>query len=82
MVMRTSSSSDASRVHHGDISNVSNDTRGIFLDRRRRSSSESRNFFLNLECFFTLGESPVTVILKSNNLNVHEDGVIQWGASI
>jgi hypothetical protein len=75
---------EASRVRHGDISNVSNEARGIFLERRRRSSSErlSRNFFLYLECFFTTGESPVTVILKSSNLNVHEDGVVQWGASV
>jgi len=53
-------------------------TRGIFLERRRRSSSERlfMNFFLYLECFFTAGESPVTVILKRSNLNVHEEGVI------
>jgi len=76
--------SDTCRVRHGDISTVSNDAPGIFLERKWRSSSERlfRNFFLYLECFFTTGESPVTVILKSSNLNVHEDGIIQWGASV
>jgi hypothetical protein len=84
MVMRDWSMSESSRVRHGDTSNVSNKARGIFLDRRRRSSSERLfwNFFLYLECFFTTGEPPVTVILKRSNLNVHEDGVIQWRASI
>jgi hypothetical protein len=82
MVMRDWSTLEASRVRHGDISNISNEARGIFLERRRRSSSERlfRNFFLYLECF--LGEPPVKVILKSSNLNVHKDGVIQWGASV
>jgi len=71
MMMRDWSTSEASRLHHGDISNVSEDDERLF-----------RNFYLYLECFFTKGESPVTVILKSSNLNVHEDGVIQWGASV
>jgi hypothetical protein len=84
MVMRDWSTLEASRVRHGDISNVSNEARGIFLERRRRSSSERlfRNFFLYLECFLATGEHPVKVILKSSNLNVHKDGVIQWGASV
>ena len=84
MVMRAWSTSNASRVCYGDISNVSNDAWGIFLERRWRSSSERlfMNFFLYLKCFFTTGESPVTVILKSSKLNVHVDGVIQWRASI
>jgi hypothetical protein len=84
MVMRDWSTSEASKLRHGDISKVSNEAQGIYLERRRRSSSERlfRNFFLYLECFFTMGESPDTVILKSSNLNVHEDGVIQWGGSV
>jgi hypothetical protein len=84
MVMRDWSTLESSRVRHGDRSNDSKETRGIFLERRRRSSSERlfMNFFLYLECFFTAGESPVTVILKRSNLNVHEEGVIQWGASV
>ena len=82
MVMRDWSMLEASRVRHGDISNVSNEARGIFLERRRRSSSERlfRNFFLYLECFLATGEPPVKVIRKSSNLNVHNDGVMQWGA--
>jgi len=82
--MRDWSTSNASRLRHGDISNVSNKARGIFFVWRRRSSSERlfRTFFLYLECCFTTGKSPVTVILKSSNLNVHEDSVIQWGTSV
>jgi hypothetical protein len=79
MVMRDWSTLEASRVRHGDISNISNEARGIFLERRP-SERLFRNFFLYLECF--LGEPPVKVILKSSNLNVHKDGVIQWGASV
>jgi hypothetical protein len=30
---------------------------------------------------YDTGEPPVIVILNSSNLNVHEDGVIQWGAA-
>ncbi len=41
-----------------------------------------RNFFRYLECCFATGESSVTVILKSMNLNIHMDGIIQWGASL
>jgi len=84
MVMRDWSTLESSRVRHGDRSNDSKETRGIFLEQRRRSSSKRhfRNVFLYPECFFTAGKSPVTVILKRSNLNVHEEGVIQWGASV
>ncbi len=40
------------------------------------------DFTDNLECCFTTRESPVTVILKSSNLNVHEDGIIQCGMNL
>jgi hypothetical protein len=30
----------------------------------------------DLECCSTTGESPVIVILKSSNINVHKDGAI------
>jgi hypothetical protein len=55
------------------------EARGIFLEQRRRSSSERlfRNSCLYLECF-TTGESPVAVTLTSSNLNVNEDGVIRF----
>ncbi len=84
MVMRDWSTLESSRVRQGDRSNDTKETWEIFLERRRCSSSERlfMNFFLYLECFFTAGESPVTVILKRSNLNVHEEGVITWGASV
>jgi hypothetical protein len=77
MVMRDWSTSEASRLRHVDAANVSNEARGIFLERRRRSSLARlfRNSCLYLECF-TTGKSPVAVTLTSNNLNVNEDGVI------
>jgi hypothetical protein len=72
MVMR-GLTSNTSRLYHRDIANVSNEARGIFLERRRRSSSERlfKNFLRYLKYCFATGESPVTVILKSSNLNVH-----------
>ncbi len=68
--MRDWSTSEASRLCHGDAANVSNEARGIFLKQRRRS-------FLYPKCF-TTGESPVAVTLTTSNLNVNEDGVIRF----
>ncbi len=66
-------------LRHGDAANVSNEARGIFLERRRHSSLERlfRNSCLYLECFIT-GKSPVAVTVTSSDLNVNEDGVIRF----
>jgi len=78
MVMRDWSTAESSRVRHGDCSNDSKEARGIFLERRRRSSSERllKNVFLYLECFFFVGEAPAAATLKRSNLNVHKEGDI------
>ena len=71
---------EASRLRHGDAANVSKEARGIFLEQRRRSSSERlfRNSCLYLECFTTDKSPGVAVTLTSSNLNVNEDGVIRF----
>ena len=75
----------ASLVRHGDLTNVSKETQGIFLEWRRHSSLERlfRNSCLYHECRSNTGKSPVVVvILMSRNLNVHKDGVIWGGTSL
>jgi hypothetical protein len=77
--MRDWSTSEASRLRHGDAANVSNEAQEIFLKQRRHSASERlfRDSFLYPECF-TTGESPVAVTLTTSNLNINEDGVIRF----